>query len=118
MSTATQLLQQPTALSVVKEFGTHKSSVRFMSLNVWKIPDDYRALFDEYYLLYWTGAYLKTQNINGTIKGYTVQYKRCTPVEVYAAPQVALSFRKPLPEFGLSGIVIVSIRRNNQGEAI
>jgi len=92
-----------------------KDYLRFITEKGWEIPKRYLQFYHNYYLMYWTGAYIKYWIRNGTVIHSGVKYKVifyfCTPEKVYSSRQVRLSFRNPIEVTGLLPTVLISIKR-------
>lgn len=103
----------PAAITAYQKYGVAKSSLAYMCVNNWNFPEDFRDCLTDYYLLQWEGKYFAQSLKDGIIrhldKEYAVVYKNCTYFAAKKASQLRLSFRKPQPEFDLSGYVIVSV---------
>lgn len=94
-----------------------KSVLRYITNNIFTVPEQYLDLYQKYLLLYWEGSYLKNKINLGTIQynyipSCSVIFQNCTPEKAYKAAQVRLSFRVPKPEFGIYPVVLIQIARN------
>lgn len=70
------------------------------------------ATLNAYYVLYWTGEYLKHKIEAGNIlehqdTEYIVILPECSKNIFFKAPQIKLSFRKPKAEYNLDPYVLV-----------
>ena len=101
------------------KYGITPSCVHYTAVNLFCVPAHMRDCFQHYHLLYWRADYLLQQVSEGALRlssgDYIVIYHRCTRGQLIENPQsqVALSFRKAQPEFGLAGYVLVSIPTAN-----
>ena len=92
---------------------TPRSVVEYMARNNWRISSAYTDLFSRYYLLYWHPEYLLNEIHNGQIvhesEIYNVIYHdRKNPITYRKHyGQVALSFRKAAPRFGIDNVVLI-----------
>lgn len=83
-------------------------------INKWTLP--FRAPdLDRYYLLYWTPSYFDAIWNEGIITregvDYIVVYHACKPAELRREKQIALSFRRAVPEFNLPAYVLVTFAK-------
>ena len=105
----------PTVINSVKTYGVPPSIIHHISVNNWTINPNYRDCFDIYYLLHWKAEYLLETVHNGELvigkNKFLVVYHRTTRGKLLASPnsQVAISFRKSKPEFGIPAYALVSL---------
>jgi len=99
--------------------------VRHFNQYIFKLPEPVvTEYFSQYYLLYWSGAYIKAhiENLAGCIHRngvlFQIVYKPpLTRGKIFARlqDQFALSFRVPKMKYGLKPVVIIAFTdRKNQ----
>jgi len=99
------------------KYGVPRSVVRFLTYQMWRIPDQFRDCFQATYLLSWKTSHLKTQIREAKIEHrnitYQVLYKGLTPSQLDEYTDVWLSFRCAQWDYDLPAVVIISPRPNN-----
>lgn len=106
----------PVVISAVRAYGVPPSVISHIAINNWTIADSFKDCFDIYYLLHWQSQYLLEQihdgALNITDNKFIVVYHRTTRGKLLSAPynQVAISFRKAKPEFGIPAYCLVSLQ--------
>jgi len=108
----------PTSIRAYKKYGLNPSMIRFLCTKSWSIANSFLDCFEEYYILHWTKKHFleKASQGNGYLirnEGmYEIIYHCTTRGKILAAPEnstIHISFRKPQPEFGIGGFVLVSL---------
>ena len=105
------------AIPSYKTHGVPRSIIHHIACNNFVVYSEYLDCFSAYYLKYWNATYTLSQITEGTILDAGTEYLVLYGVgtsrgRLKASPesQVALSFRKPAPEFNLPAYVIVKLK--------
>lgn len=101
---------------VVKQYGVLKSTLEYITESNFTIPADFRDLYKSYHLLVWNSSYFldKTTNMHGYLYHDSKLWKIVwrTPrgiLKVNPSSDVLLSFREPIPEYGILPTVVVKM---------
>lgn len=99
-----------------KKHGIPRSFLNHLLLNWFYFPKEYQDLLWNYYILHWSGSFLKAQLKQGTIlhqnRLYIVIFHRCTHYDAVRADQVKLSFRVPMEEYELPSYVLITVHNS------
>lgn len=106
-----------THAQLTERYGISRNRLQYHMLNHFVIPTDVRNLNPNPLAVYdfvrTSGASLRSLIYDGAITTpyaeYAVVYKGCTPAQVYAAPEVKLSFRAAHEDFVLTPICVISL---------
>lgn len=95
------------------ETGMRQSQIHFAALNYFSLPEELQPLFPNYFIQHWATksflSSLKYGAISFAGKEYIVVYRRgASRAKILKREQVSLSFRQPLPQFGIAAYVLVS----------
>ena len=99
------------------DYSLTRRVVKLYSETLYSIPKPIvTQWFEKYYLLYWSGNYILTTEINyGNITHLDTVYKICYRGNLTRGKimknnekKYAISFRLPIPELHLPGIVLIS----------
>lgn len=100
------------SIEVAKKYGVSRSTVDYAIRKRFRFPRELKDLLKSYYLLYWSGEYIKEKLSEGQIVHnnvtYNVLYFGCIPKDFKAGIQFALSFREAVEEYQLPAYVIIS----------
>ena len=101
------------AIQSYQQYGVTRSQVHSLMINLYHYPDQYLDTLSEYFGYHYAGSYLHANLIDGTVskKGYVFMtvFHKCTAQEAKNAAHIAISFRVPQKEFGLSPYAVVRI---------
>lgn len=101
----------PRSIDCYHKYGMLPSNLHAKLVNDWDISF-YREYLEKHYLLYWEPRYTSDRIINGCIENqgneYLVVYHKCTSNSLWQCNQIALSFRKAIPEFAIPSYVLLS----------
>ena len=114
----TRPARETDSVTVYKKYGVHRSQAIYINNNLWRLSNDLSDLFEQYYILSWTGYYFNDKMCNGTIERdgitYQIIYYNTTPLEAKRAKNVYLSLRHLQPEFKHIPTVLVGLTKNGK----
>lgn len=100
------------SIAAYREYGVDRSTLTFSMERCFNFPNEYKDCLGLYYMLYWQTTYFFSRMDKGTLeregKVYKIIYHKTDPASLRKGNQVKLSFRCPMPAFGLQPVVLVT----------
>ena len=107
------------SIQAYTKHGIHRSKLLASVVNDFSVPQELHPILDRYVILHWTPAFFLEQTAdsygilsralspNDTVTDYIIVYKNCNRYSVRKAKEIAVSFRKALPEYDIPAYVLV-----------